>query len=175
MPKKFFKRWMPTRQKLLEMPRFKVFGKLLEDPNLLHLNRHSVSLAFLVGLFSAFLPLPGQTFIVALLCFWARANLPIGVALIWVTNPITIPPIFFGTYKLGTWILGTEPLAFKIELTLDWFLNTGAHYLIPLLLGSILCGLVAGVTGYYLMQYLWRRQVVINWEKRKQAREARKP
>jgi uncharacterized protein (DUF2062 family) len=24
---------------------------------------------------------------------------------VWITNPITMPPIFYGCYKLGAWIL----------------------------------------------------------------------
>lgn len=62
---------------------------------------------FAVGVFTSFLPLPGQMVIAALLALWLRCNLPLSIILVWISNPITMPAIFYSTYKLGAWILGT--------------------------------------------------------------------
>jgi len=51
MPKKFIKRFMPDHQQIRNHKTLnRVFGNLLHDPNLLHMNRRSVSGAFFVGL-----------------------------------------------------------------------------------------------------------------------------
>ena len=48
-------------------------------------------------------------FIAVALAIIFTANLPISFALIFVTNPLTMPAVFYGAYKLGAWIIGTEP------------------------------------------------------------------
>ena len=140
------------------------------DPNLLHLNRQSVSLAVAIGIFCAFIPVPGQTLIAIFLCYQLRANLALSVVLIWISNPVTIPPMFYLTYQLGALILGTEPLVFTVELDWQWFKNLGTDILLPLFLGSLICATIFSVVGYFVVLYLWRWQVVKNWEQRNKAR-----
>ena len=76
------------------------------ENNLWHFNRHSVSYAVLVGLFCCFLPIPFQMIPGIFLCMWLGANIPLAVALIWISNPITIPAMFYFTYRLGTLLMG---------------------------------------------------------------------
>lgn len=80
-------------------------GTLLHDPNLWHLNRHSVARAMAVGLFAAFIPIPLQMLLAAFLAISVRGNMPIAVSLVWLTNPITMPVVFFCTYMTGTWLM----------------------------------------------------------------------
>ena len=121
MARKLLRRWIPAAAKIKQMPGLQFLGTLLHDPNLFHLNRHSVSVAVFVGVLVAFLPVPGHMPIAALLALMLRANLPISVVLVWISNPITIPPIFYLTYEIGRWILQAPPLNFKIELSWHWF------------------------------------------------------
>ena len=127
MAKKFVKRYMPDAHKIRHHRHLRFFGTLLHDPNLWHLNRHSVAGAMAVGLFWAFVPIPLQMIPAAALAIWFRVNLPISVALVWLTNPITMPPVFYFNYKLGTWILRrpVEDVTFpvsdvKFELSWTW-------------------------------------------------------
>lgn len=143
---------------------------LMSEPNLFHLNRHSVSVAVFVGLFTAFLPIPGQSIVAALLALLFRCNLPIAIALVWITNPFTMPPIFFITYEIGRWILDSPPVNLNIEVTWEWFNTQGRTIVLPLLLGSLICGLTLGGLGYITMHQLWRWHVVRSWEARKQKR-----
>ncbi len=171
MAKKIFKRWLPDPAEFKKRPALNFMGHLLHDPNLFHLNRHSVSGAFFVGLFTAFLPILGQMPIAALLALVCRVNLPIAVALVWISNPITIPPIFFATYELGRWILDTPSVGFSIELSWEWFSTEFTKLWRPLVVGSLICGVVFGGIGYISIQLFWRWHVVRNWEKRKRRRE----
>ncbi|MBR9911492.1 MAG: DUF2062 domain-containing protein [Gammaproteobacteria bacterium] len=170
MARKIFKRWLPDPAEFKKRPALNFISHLLHDPNLFHLNRHSVSGAFGLGLFVAFLPILGQMPIAACFALWLRVNLPIAVALVWVSNPFTIPPIFYATYELGRLILGTPPLAFQMEFSWQWFSSEFTHLWQPLLVGSLLAAVFFGGLGYISMQVFWRWQVIRHWEKRKNQR-----
>ena len=60
MPKKFVQRYMPSHDKVLNNKYLQIFGYLLRDPNLFHINRRSVAGAFAVGLFFVWMPVPFQ-------------------------------------------------------------------------------------------------------------------
>jgi len=171
MPRKTIHRFLPDIGKLLQRPSLRWIDNLAHDPNLLHLNRHSVSLAVFVGIFCAFIPLPIQTLIAVAMCFWLGANLPIGMMAIWISNPITIPPMFYLTHQLGSFLLGSEPVDFTVTLSWEWFSNLGSGVLLPLIVGSLLCGIILASIGYFFIHYLWRWKVVKNWEERKNQRQ----
>lgn len=163
---------MPDHEKIRGNKQLnKVFGTLLHDPNLLHLNRRSVSMAFFVGLFMAFVPLPSQMIMAAAVAIIIRCNLPISVGLVWVSNPITMPPIFYFAYKVGAWILNTPETAFNFELSWEW-LGTGlAAIWQPFLLGCAVCGLFFGALGYILIRLLWRLHIISTLKERQRKRQ----
>ena len=45
-------------------------------------------------------------------CYFAvvfRANLPLSVAGVWISNPITMPPMMYFAYLFGNKLLGLNP------------------------------------------------------------------
>ncbi|MCG6975429.1 MAG: DUF2062 domain-containing protein [Acidiferrobacterales bacterium] len=174
MARKFIKRYMPDVHIIRNHRHLKIFGRLLHDANLWHLNRHSVSTAFAIGLFMACMPTPFQMLPAALLAIWFRANLPISVTLVWVSNPVTMPPLFYFCYKLGNWILQTPPEPFTFAFTLEWFWQQFLHDWQPFLLGCVVVGAALGALGYGAIRALWRWQVVRAWQARKDRRLAAK-
>lgn len=173
MPRKSLRKFVPTPDMLKGKPGMRSLQKILEDPNLFHLNRHSVSVACFVGIFTAFLPVPGQMVIAAVLAYFFRCNVAISVMLVWISNPITIPPIFFSTYRLGTWMLDSPAPDFSIDLSTQWFTEEFPKYWEPLLAGSVLSGLVFGFLGYLAMHLFWRWKVNHNWKRRKSRLQSR--
>ncbi|MFT5889776.1 MAG: hypothetical protein ACI9BO_002604 [Zhongshania sp.] len=173
MARKLFKRWLPTPEKMREHPSVRIFGSLLHDPNLWHLNRRSVSLAFFIGLFTAFVPIPTQMLLAALVAIICRANLPISVMLVWITNPVTMPAIFYFTYKVGAIVLGIPPSGFHFELSWHWLAEEFTHLWRPLVLGCFIAGLFAGLVGAVSIHIMWRVNVVRRWRKRQKIRNAR--
>lgn len=174
MPRKTIRRFIPDIKSIMDQRSLKWFGSLSLDPNLLHLNRHSVSLAVFIGIFCAFIPLPIQTLLAIAMSFWLGANLPLSMTIIWMSNPVTIPPMFYLTHKLGSYILDTETSGFTIELSWQWFSQLGTDILVPLFLGSLICGATLGMIGYFFILSLWRWRVIKNWEIRKNLRSKSK-
>ncbi|MDE0747337.1 MAG: DUF2062 domain-containing protein [Porticoccaceae bacterium] len=172
MPRKTIRRFLPDLKGILNRPSMRWISALPQDPNLLHLNRHSVSLAVFIGIFCAFIPIPIQTLLVIGLCFWWGANLPIAIVIIWLSNPLTIPPMFYLTYKLGSSILGTEVDSLSFTLSWEWFSQLGVDILLPLFVGSLLSGILLASAGYFFILFLWRWKVIRNWEKRKDLRNS---
>ncbi len=168
MPKQIIKRFTPDQETIKNHKHLRIFGSLLHDCNLWHMNRRSVSGAFAVGLFWAFVPIPFQMVLAAATAIVARVNLPISVALVWITNPITIPPMFYSTYKFGAWILNVPPQELEFELSVKWLTESLAGIWQPLILGSLLCGVIAAIIGYLLIRGLWRWRVISDMQKRKE-------
>lgn len=175
MPRKLLRRWLPDADTIRKTKGLGWLAPLLQDSNLFHINRQSVSRAFFIGVFVAFLPMPMQTVPAALLALWLRANLPISVALIWLTNPITMPPVLYGCYELGRRILGHERMPFHFEMSFDWIFSGAKAIWWPLLTGSLVAGLVMGFLAWLSIRLLWQWHVVRNWEARKRNRQRAKP
>ncbi|MCM8854607.1 MAG: DUF2062 domain-containing protein [Candidatus Thiodiazotropha sp.] len=168
MPKRLIKSLLPHHDKVRNHKHLRVFGTLLHDANLWHLNRHSASGAFAVGLFMAFIPLPFQMVLAAAAAILFRVNLPLSVCLVWISNPITIPPLFFFAYLVGTWITGSPAEVEPFQFSLEWFQNGGLDGIwVPLLIGSLVCASLASLLGYSLILWIWRWRVVEKWKARR--------
>ena len=129
-----------------------------------------------MGLFSAFLPVPSQMVAAAIFAVYAKVNLPISIALVWITNPITIPPMFYFCYRLGAWLLNRDLKIDAIRLEWAWVEEVYrsvafADVFYPLLFGCLVSGWVAGVLGFILVRIAWRAQVVRRWEERRVLRK----
>lgn len=179
MPKKWLKHWLPDYKKFKHHKNLQIFGRLLHDPNLWHLNRYSVATAFSVGLFFAFVPVPFQMVLAAAVAIIVRSNLPISVVLVWFTNPLTMGPIFYFAYRVGAWILGRTPKGFHFELSFEWLGNSLKSIGPAFFLGCFVCGVTLAVVSNVLIRIMWRYSVSKNWQerrlKRKQKRFMNKP
>jgi len=120
MPKNTLKSLVPSPAKIREMKALSVLGDWVYAGNLWHINRYSTSMAFFVGLFVAFMPIPGQMLLAALLAVLLRCNLPLSVTLVWITNPVTMPAIYFLAYRVGSLILEVPVGQLDFELTFAW-------------------------------------------------------
>lgn len=172
MPRKFFKQYSPNAATLKQYKSLRWLGNSLEDPNIWHMNRQSVSRAFLIGLIVAFLPIPMQMLIAGAAALWFYANLPIAVSLVWISNPLTFAPLYFAAYKVGAWLLQTPAITF--EPSIEFFTEQFAHIWQPFLLGSLVCGVMSGLIAYAIVWRIWAWQVVSRWEERKRVRVARR-
>lgn len=172
MPKKTLKRLLPKPAKLREIKYLSVLGNWIYEPNLWHINRYSAAVAFFVGLFCAMLPIPGQMFVAAIAAVLLRCNLPLSITLIWITNPLTMGPIFYLAYRLGALLLGIPAEIDSFNLSWGWVSSSFDAIWLPLLTGSLVMGISLGSLGYFLMMMLWRIWIIRRWRKRRRRRAA---
>lgn len=169
MPKEFIKRFMPDPHTIKNHKSLRIFGELLHAPNLWHLNRRSVAGAFAVGLFFAWWPVPFQMILAAAAAILLHTNLPLSVAIVWITNPVTMPIMFYFAYVVGTWIIGVPATNFEFELTMEWLANGLSAIWQPFLTGCLVLGTISSAIGYASIQILWRISI-----SRKRARRNRR-
>jgi uncharacterized protein (DUF2062 family) len=132
---------------------------LLLDARLWSLQRRSITLAFGCGLALCFLPLPVQVPFAVVLAIIARLNIPVIVATTLLVNPLTVVPVYYVAYRIGAAVLGVPPGEFSFELSWDWLQHGLGPLWRPFLVGCAICGTTAGLTGWGLLEYVWRRRV----------------
>ena len=174
MPREFLKKYSPSPKTIRENKALSCLGESIHQPSLWHMNRRTVAKAFAIGLFCAWIPMPLQTVIAALLAIYYRAHLPLSVALVFVTNPVTIPPMFYFAYRLGSLMLGMEPEAVPMDLSWEWLTTTLGQIWRPLLFGCLILGVLSSVAGYFIIHSLWRKNIRKRWSDRRETLAARK-
>ena len=167
MPRELLKRYMPSPERIKRSRSLRFMGSLLHNPALWRITRHSVARAMACGLFAGLLPIPFQMLLAALLAIPLRANLPISVSLVWLTNPITMPPICFAQYKIGTFLLNTPERSMPVEISMSWLVAEIQHIWQPMLAGSLVTAILAATIGYLGTLLYWRFWVMRNWQRRK--------
>lgn len=162
MPKDYLKKIIPDPEKLKQSKALAMLGSKIYQSNLWHLSRKSVARAFLNGIFWAFIPMPFQMVVSALMAIVLRANIPLSIALVWISNPLSMPFIFYLNYKVGVFILGDNERS-DFQLSVQWIWSQLGQIWQPLYLGSIVTGIVAGLIGYVFIHLLWRLHIVKRW------------
>jgi len=132
--------------------------KFIEKYNLpreyLSINRKSVSRGVLVGLFWGFIPMPMQMLAVMAMTPFLRFNVPVAISMVWLSNPFTMPPMYYMEYLTGNFILGREGLS-DIEISMDWFSKNWDNIVIPLYTGTAFYSIVVSSLVYFLINRLW--------------------
>lgn len=168
MPKELLRRWMPDPRQLQQHKHLRLLAPWLANQQLWQLNRRSAAGAFAVGLFMAWVPLPCQMLLAAGAAIAWGANLPIAVALVWLTNPLTMAPLFYLAYQCGARILGMPPVEFQPELSWHWLLSVMTTIGWPFLLGSAVLAVVSGGVGYLGIEGMWRLAILRKLRQRRQ-------
>lgn len=166
-----YRKYLPTREQLRNTRSLQFLGHMIFEPNLWHFNRHSVSYAVLIGTFCCFLPMPFQMIPCVFLVIWVRCNIPLAIAIVWISNPITMPAMMYFSYKLGSLILGQPATFTELEISAQWLAEQLALVWQPLLLGCIVSGASLGLIGFTLVRLYWRWKVKRDWNKRKRRLE----
>lgn len=168
MPRKFLRGLsVAYREKHEKQPWYlRPFASLLHHPVYFSINRRSVSSAMAIGLFVAMLPMPGHMLLVLVLGLLLRANLPVALLVIWISNPLTYAPIFYGEYQLGNYLLGVTPAEFNMGASWTEFRELLTRTWRPLWFGAIVSGLLLAVLGYGLTNAAWRVHTLGRYRRR---------
>lgn len=185
MARKFFRRFMPSHDRVHSEKMLRIFRPILNKPYLWHLNRHSCARGVGIGMFWSLLPVMGQSIPAVLMTWKARGNVPLAIAATWLSNPFTLIPHWWSAYVIGKFVLrskGIEDIEWNMAywerkfatLHSSWeFISTNFwNFYAPLFVGSILEGIVCGLLGYVLVNGFWKYHTRRKWaQSRERARK----
>lgn len=117
------------------------------------MNKKMVARGVFIGVFIAMIPMPAQMLAIFGFTFFMKFNFPIAIAMCWITNPFTMPFIYYIQYMTGSFILGIEPAG--VELSIEWFNNNFTKIMIPLYFGAFLYSIVLSTLAYYAISFYW--------------------
>jgi len=120
----------------------------------LSVNRRSISRGVFIGLFFGFIPMPMQMLAVIAITPFIRFNVPIAISMVWLSNPLTMPFMYYIEYQTGNFILGREGID-DIQLTLEWFSNNWDSIILPLYVGTIPYSVFVSAFIYFLINKMW--------------------
>jgi hypothetical protein len=123
--------------------------KLQGDP-------HYIAVGMAVGVFVAITPtIPFHTAIALALAFMLRGSKAAAVIAVWVSNPVTIPVFYLGSYKVGNFILGNSiPFDPKYE-SLSELARLGLNATIAMMVGGVILGIVPGIAAYFITRKIF--------------------
>jgi uncharacterized protein (DUF2062 family) len=156
MPRRFFRKFRVKREWFRGRWYFAPFDHLLHDNRLWSVRRRTIVPAVSLGLFIAFMPVPGHPLIAALGALAFRINIPVAAVTTFASNPLTIGPMFFFAYRLGQKLLDLGPRPFRFELSIEWLSGQFLTMWQPLLLGCVILGSLAALIAYVVLDVLWR-------------------
>lgn len=124
----------------------------------LSVNRRMITRGVAIGLFWGFIPMPMQMLAVMATTPFLRFNVPIAISMVWLSNPITMPPMYYIEYLTGNFLLGREGIE-GLELTMSWFTEHFDDILVPLYVGTAFYSIVVTGIIYVLLNRLWVNSV----------------
>lgn len=147
-----------TFKKTSKSEKLKAFIEKYKIPReYLSANRRMVSRAVFIGVFIAFIPMPMQMALVLALMPFFRFNVPIALLICWLSNPFTMPLMYYAEYMTGAFFLGTEIA--PVEMTLAWFSENFDNIFIPLYTGTLFYSVSVSSLAYWAVNHFWRGSV----------------
>lgn len=145
----------PSREQLEANPWLRGLAPHLSHPKLWHWSRRSVATGVAIGLFIGLLIPVAQILLAAAIAVVLRANVPVAAAGTLITNPLTVPPIYFAAYQLGAWATGAStPGGVSFADPASLWENLGAIGM-PLFAGLGIAATFVAAASYLLISQLW--------------------
>ncbi len=135
------------------MPGWGKIGEKLREALSSEMDEKGLAAGFAVGVFFSFTPLVSLHTVLALLvAFVFRLSKIAAVAGVWVNNPYTMPFVFYGSLRLGEWVLGTgfHPISCE-RWTLEAVMRMARPLVLPLLVGTTIVGILAAAAAYLVV------------------------
>ncbi|WP_157966587.1 DUF2062 domain-containing protein [Fastidiosibacter lacustris] len=154
------RKFLPTKEELKQHKWLGFLHKYMHHNFLWHFDRNSVTKACIVGGFMCMMPIPFQMVPAAILALTLRANLIITIALVWISNPITMLPMMYGAYLFGCFMMGQTALFYEDNFAWHHIITNIHAIFVPLILGCIIIGLAFGLllsSIVWLSFNLWRK------------------
>jgi uncharacterized protein len=171
-------RHIPTRETVHEHRLLRPFAGQLTHPSLWRMTRRSVPRGVAVGLFVAVIIPFMHTFIAALVAIPTRANVAVAALFTLVVNPLTIPPMYYAAYRIGSWELHHDSrllnpaAAARFSSELSRLLFWVHHASGPIALGILTIAAVLASCGYLAASFVWGMWLRSRWRHRNRAQHS---
>ncbi len=170
-------RWLkghvPTRETVDQYRLLRPFAPHLRHPSLWRLNRRSVPRGVAIGLFVAVIIPFMHTIVAAILAIPARANVAIAALLTFVVNPLTMGPLYFASYCIGSWELhydakmvstaAAQRFSGELSRMLFWLHHASG----PIAVGILTIAVSAALGGFLVASLAWRLRTGNRWRNRR--------
>jgi uncharacterized protein len=131
-----------------------------------------VAIGLFVGVIIPFM----HTLIAALFAIPLRANVAVAAAVTLVINPLTIPPLYYAAYRIGSWELhhdaplvnpaAAERVSSELSRLLFWIHEASG----PIAVGVLSIATAAAILGYLSATVIWRAWLGSKFRQRRSAR-----
>jgi uncharacterized protein (DUF2062 family) len=160
---------MPSREQIAGTRWLSWLGPWLHHTKLWHWSRRGVATGVAVGVFFGLLIPIAQIPLSVASAVVLRANLPAAMLSTLVSNPVTFGPIYYGAYRLGAWVTGSQELPKKLDLSDPQAADGNPDVSFwkritqlgkPLLVGLSITAITMGLLTYGLITLAWRWRTV---------------
>lgn len=179
---RIFRDNVPSRESLEQNRFLRPVAHRVLAPELWRFTRRSVPRGVALGIFvGIFFLIPGvQMAGAALFALPFRANVPIAVAMTFLSNPATTPFLVALSLYVGNWLLGRSADISRFYALIEshasasqwtsWLLSDAAPALV---VGLFVVSVVAAVVGYLIAIFFWRARIGTKWKGRAMERADR--
>ncbi|MEC9206265.1 MAG: DUF2062 domain-containing protein [Pseudomonadota bacterium] len=169
--KKFFKKYTPDKTVVDKYKILRLIGAPLLHKELWQFSKRSLCGGISIGFFWSWMPMPFQMLPAAIFSILFRVNFPLSLIGVWISNPITMPPMMYFAYLLGNNLLNLNPKYSSFELSAEWIEMAWANIWEPLIIGCLILGAISAILGYIFMYIIWK---VFIYNKMKQRKNSTK-
>ena len=121
------------------------------------LTPHEISLGVAVGIFVAFIPLFGTHTLTAIaLASLLRVNTLIVLLGTQISNPLTFPLQLLISAEVGSLLLNGRFLEMRFAGEISYL----SHYIVPILLGSLVLGILFSGLSFFLVKGLLNKRML---------------
>ena len=164
--KEFFKKYTPDKTVVEKYKILSWVGKPLLHKELWQFSKRSLCGGVAIGFFWAWMPMPFQMLPAAIFSIIFRVNFPLSLIGVWISNPITMPPMMYFAYLLGSKLLNLSPEYDSFKLSMQWIESSWNNIWEPLLAGSLILGIISSILGYITMYVIWKVFIYNKMKKR---------
>ncbi len=113
---------------------------------------HYIALGTALGIFVSITPIiPLQTVVAIALAFLVRGSKSAAVLGTWLSNPLTIPVVYYANYKLGCTLMGVQKTVDGIAFgSFSQLMELGLEVTWAMIVGGVVIGAILGLMAYFV-------------------------
>jgi uncharacterized protein (DUF2062 family) len=124
----------------------------------LHGDPHYVAIGMAIGVFVSITPtIPFQSIIAVCLSLIFRGSKAAAAIGVWFSNPLTIPILYFASFKTGVLLFGASNTASISGGSLAELLKLGLNVTIASVSGGLVLGILPGIATYFITRKIMQK------------------